>query len=82
MAIKKKWRENGSRAGDLGSNPHSNGLLFSRSINLFLEHRLRIKINKNEIIKIIMAKKVIIFIIYTRFSRFFDWKSNIINYII
>jgi len=32
MAIKKNWREKGSRAEVFGSNPHSKGDLFSRSI--------------------------------------------------
>ena len=36
-AIKKKWIENGKRAEFLGSNPHSKGDLFSRSLNDFLE---------------------------------------------
>lgn len=36
-AIKKNWIENGIRAELLGSNPHSNGEAFSRSMNLFLE---------------------------------------------
>lgn len=30
--IRKKCKENGIRADDLGSNPHSNGEHFSRSI--------------------------------------------------
>jgi hypothetical protein len=37
MVIKKKCRENGIRAEDLGSNPHSNGEHFSRSLNDFFE---------------------------------------------
>lgn len=36
-AIKKNRRENGSREELLGSNPHSNGELFSRSIIVFLD---------------------------------------------
>lgn len=35
--IKKKWSENGIRADDLGSNPHSNGEFFSRSENDFFD---------------------------------------------
>lgn len=34
-AIRKKRREKGSRADPLGSNPHSNGEFFSRSIIVF-----------------------------------------------
>jgi hypothetical protein len=36
-AIRKNRSENGSRAGFLGSNPHSNGDLFSRSSIPFLD---------------------------------------------
>lgn len=36
-ARRKNRRENGSRAEDLGSNPHSKGELFSRSLNLRYE---------------------------------------------
>jgi len=34
-AIKKNCREKGNRADLFGSNPHSKGLLFSRSVNVF-----------------------------------------------
>lgn len=37
IAIKKNWSENGIRADDFGSNPHSNGELFSRSVIFFFE---------------------------------------------
>ena len=37
IAIKKNWRENGSRDDDLGSNPHSKGEFFSRSIIDFFD---------------------------------------------
>lgn len=40
--IKKNCKEKGNRAEFLGSNPHSNGLIFSRSLKVFLE----IKFNK------------------------------------
>lgn len=65
MAIKKKWSEKGKRAEFFGSNPHSNGLFFSRSIKVFLE------IIFDSIITIIerISKKLIIIlkiiIIYT-----------------
>lgn len=52
-AIRKNWSEKGIRADLLGSNPHSKGDLFSRSINLFLE------IIEEIIIKIIEIKKMI-----------------------
>lgn len=43
MAIKKNWREKGSRDEDLGSNPHSKGEFFSRSMMTFFE-RIEAKI--------------------------------------
>ena len=36
-AIRKNRRENGQRADPLGSNPHSNGEFFSRSVILFFD---------------------------------------------
>ena len=56
IATKKKWRENGRRAEVLGSNPHSKGLLFSRSEKLFLEIKFKIPIN-NIKIKIIIKEE-------------------------
>ena len=38
-AIRKNRRENGMRADPLGSNPHSNGEFFSRSLIVFFEMR-------------------------------------------
>lgn len=64
IAIKKKCNENGSRAEFLGSNPHSNGLFFSRSIKVFFEiiedNLIMIpdKMNKH---KIIFINKMIIY---------------------
>lgn len=65
-AIKKKWREKGIRADLLGSNPHSNGEDFSRSMNLFLEIKEARIINNNEILKIIRLININIVIIYTK----------------
>ena len=45
-AIRKKCLENGIREDSIGSNPHSKGEFFSRSIILFIE------ITYNKIIKI------------------------------
>lgn len=59
-AIKKNCKEKGNRADDLGSNPHSNGLLFSRSIKVFLEINVAINIIINEIIKIIILVYIMI----------------------
>ena len=66
-AIKKNCKEKGKRAVFLGSNPHSNGEAFSRSINLFLEIKL-IKITiRKIIITIKVARYIKILIIYTKF---------------
>lgn len=65
-----------------GSNPHSNGEVFSRE-----------KINFFEIIKLVISKiqeKVstkkigirIIIIIYIKFFKYFNWKLNVIFYTI
>jgi hypothetical protein len=43
--IRKNWRENGTRAEHIGSNPHSNGEGFSRSLNSFLAN-IKFKIIK------------------------------------
>lgn len=76
IAIKKNCRENGIRAFDLGSNPHSKGEFFSLSENDFFDSKFKAIIIKKMIIIFIVVRKVIICIIYT-ISRFFDWKSNI-----
>lgn len=55
IAIRKKCIENGRRVDDFGSNPHSKGDLFSRSIIVFFDVKLRIIINKILIVKIIIA---------------------------
>lgn len=66
-AIKKNCKEKGIRAELLGSNPHSKGLAFSRSINVFLEIILAKIIIIEEIIKKIDAINVMANIIYTKF---------------
>lgn len=63
-AIKKNCNEKGSRAEFLGSNPHSNGLLFSRSINVFFEIIEARNIIKDEIIKINVLNIIIMRITY------------------
>lgn len=61
-AIRKNWIENGVRGDLFGSNPHSNGLLFSRSTILFLAKIEHKPINPNEIVedinKIIIKVKI------------------------
>lgn len=47
--IKKNWTLNGMRLLEIGSNPHSNGDVFSRSRSDFFEINKFTKINKNEI---------------------------------
>lgn len=44
----KKRREKGTRALPLGSNPHSKGDLFSRSLNLFIDKIIPAKRTKND----------------------------------
>lgn len=60
MAIKKKCSENGSREELNGSNPHSKGEFFSRSLIIFLESVEARIITINEIIKITMVIIIII----------------------
>lgn len=77
-AIKKNWSENGIRADDFGSNPHSKGDLFSRSINVFFEMIVAIIIISIVIKNVRITREMISNIIYTNLVRSFDWKSNII----
>lgn len=65
-AIKKNCNLKGNRAEFLGSNPHSKGEFFSRSIKVFLDNILAINITNIEIIIIIVLIKKIIKIIYTK----------------
>ena len=61
-AIKKNRREKGRRAEPLGSNPHSNGEFFSRSVIVFLASKDARIITKELMIrvKIIENSKIII----------------------
>lgn len=77
-AIKKNWREKGIRDDLIGSNPHSKGLLFSRSILVFLEIKFTKIIIIQAIKKIVILIIIKILIIYTNLFRSFDWKSKII----
>lgn len=79
IVIKKKWRENGIRAEDLGSNPHSNGEDFSRSEKDFFDKIIDNIIIILEIIIIKMKMFNIVIIIYIKIFKLFDWKSNILN---
>lgn len=77
--IKKKCKENGIRADDLGSNPHSKGEHFSRSINDFFDKIIDKNIIMFEINIIIIKIFVNKMIIYIKIIKLFDWKSNILN---
>lgn len=77
ILIKKNCNENGKRAEFLGSNPHSNGDVFSRSENDFLEIVIASIIIKLVIIRIVIDRIIKVNIIYTIY-RSIDWKSIII----
>jgi hypothetical protein len=49
IAIKKNRIENGDRGKEMKSNPHSNGINFSRQFFLFLEIKKQINIREKEI---------------------------------
>lgn len=69
IASMKNRNENGTRALFFGSNPHSNGDVFSRSVvdrilNIFASRNTTVEIvvaNKNEIIGIYITQKYYIF---------------------
>jgi len=63
-AIKKNRREKGRRADPLGSNPHSKGEFFSRSVIVFLAKIEEIIITAELIRRIRRVKKVAIRIIF------------------
>lgn len=63
--IKKNRNENGNREEDLGSNPHSKGDLFSRSIKAFFDKIEAKNITTVVINKITEAIIIIEKIIYT-----------------
>lgn len=66
-AIKKNCNEKGNRDLVFGSNPHSNGLLFSRSLKVFFDNSdAMIIITRTKVI--IVNPIIIINIIYTNFS--------------
>lgn len=83
IAIKKNRREKGNRAEFLGSNPHSNGEFFSRSIVVFFDRNVAIVITMIEIIKINKLIKKVYKIIYIKIKfKPYDWKSYILLYYI
>lgn len=78
IAIKKNRREKGSREDLFGSNPHSNGEDFSRSLNAFFERIDASNITIIEIIKIKVIINSIELIIYIKWFKPYDWKSYIL----
>lgn len=60
--------ENGIREEFIGSNPHSNGDIFSRSQNDFLDSKVAKYITIIEINKIKKHIKKIVIIIYTKLN--------------
>lgn len=65
IVIKKNRSEKGNRAGDLGSNPHSKGEHFSRSVNDFFDSIDAAIITIDDSIKMVKAMLSIVIIIYT-----------------
>ena len=72
--------ENGIRAEFCGSNPHSNGDLFSRSLIIFFEIIVHVIIINIAIVAAIILLINTLIITFSCHSRFFDWKSNIFVY--
>ena len=77
--IKKNRDEKGSHAEFFGSNPHSNGDLFSRSSFIFLEIRVFNIIMAANNRMVTVAAVMIIIITYLVFHIFLDWKSSILS---
>lgn len=77
--IKKNWILNGIRDFEIGSNPHSNGDIFSRFFSNFKEIKIfniSIITEMKKNINIIIIKKKIIYI--KNLIKFFNWKLNVI----
>lgn len=64
--IRKNWILKGKWLEEIGSNPHSNGDIFSWSIKDFFEINIFKNIRKEEIIIRINVVKIIIIIIYIK----------------
>lgn len=83
IAIKKNRIEKGSREEFMGSNPHSKGEHFSRSVKAFFESKEAKTITIIAIAITTEAIEIIEKIIYTKIiSRPCDWKSHILLYYI
>ncbi len=82
IAIKKNRKENGIREELIGSNPHSNGDLFSRSIIVFLD-----KVEASNMIMLVIIKIIVLIIkvekiIYTKYYLVLMIGSHIYCYTI
>lgn len=64
--IRKNWILKGRWLGEIGSNPHSNGDIFSWSIKDFFEIRMFKNMRREEIIISINIVNIIIIIIYIK----------------
>ena len=82
IAIKKNWIEKGIREVFIGSNPHSKGEAFSRSLILFFDKKEASPITIIEINKVIIPIINKLKIIYTKIFSPYDWKSYIHLYTI
>jgi hypothetical protein len=77
-AIRKNRRENSSHADFFGSNPHSNGDLFSRS-SIFFFYKSDVNTTTAVVNIIVMVVAVITFdITYLVSYKLLDWKSSIL----
>ena len=74
----KKCKEKGIRADDLGSNPHSNGEDFSRSLLVFFDKINEIFITMKLTVKIAEDTINVIKITYIKIFKLFNWKLNIL----
>lgn len=83
IAIKKNRIEKGSRDEFIGSNPHSKGEHFSRSVKAFFDRREAKIITITAIAITIIEIQIKEKIIYTKIIfRPCDWKSHILLYYI
>jgi hypothetical protein len=82
IAIKKNRIEKGSRLEFIGSNPHSNGEHFSRSVKAFFERREARIITTTAIIITIIATDIKEKIIYTKLCLVLMIGSHIYFYTI
>jgi len=75
-AIRKNWREKGIRAVAFGSNPHSNGEGFSRSVVVFFDRIEAIIMMTVDSTMHVSVRISTLMIAYSIFGPF-DWKSNV-----